>query len=228
MSVELDLDPVAVRVLGSLVEKGRTTPDNYPLTLNALVAACNQASNRDPVMALDEDAVARALDDLRRRGLVRPVQRSDSRTTRYGHLAYEALNQDEAELAAMCVLMLRGPQTAGEIHTRTGRLFEYDDLAHVERVLHLLTLRQPSALVTRLPRRPGQKEVRYAHLLSGEVAAQAAEAALTASPIPAPPDAARVASPDGRVEALEREMRALREELSELKARFEAFRKEFQ
>src|SRR5215212_6758138 len=150
------LTSTEARVLASLVEKQLTTPEYYPLTLNALTAACNQTSNRDPVMALEEDAVTRGLDALRRRPkpMVRDTQRHDARVTRYMHLAREALDLDDAELAAMCVLMLRGPQTVGEIHTRSGRMFAFDDLAHVERVLELLTLRQPEALVARLPRRP--------------------------------------------------------------------------
>jgi uncharacterized protein YceH (UPF0502 family) len=211
-------------VLGSLLEKEVTTPDSYPLTLNALVAACNQTSNREPVMALDDDAVSRALDELRRRSLVRAVQHSGSRTTRYSQLTAQAMNLDAAERAVMCVLMLRGPQTVGEIKGRTERLFIFDDLAHLEQTLELLSLRQPEPLVTKLPRRPGQKEVRWAHLLAGEVV----EAADAADAPDAPRAESRREGRDGRVEALEQSVEALRAELAELRAQFEAFRREFQ
>lgn len=211
------LDAVGVRVLGSLLEKESTTPDNYPLTLNALVAACNQTSNRDPVMALDEATVSASLADLSRRSLAREVHRSDSRAKRYRHLVSETMKLHPAESAVMCVLMLRGAQTAGEIRSRTARLFEFRDLPHVDVTLQaLMTL--PAPLVAQLPRRPGQKEVRYAHLLSGEPAAE------TAEPGPASPDPVR----GDRVEALEEEVASLRDEMSELRAQFEEFRRQFQ
>src|SRR5688572_5229503 len=161
------LSDVDVRVIGSLIEKEITTPDNYPLTLNALVTACNQTSNRDPVLTLDEATVAKSLEELARQSLVREVHRSDSRAKRYRHLLSESLHLHAGEIAVMSVLMLRGPQTVGEIRTRTARLFDFVDLTHVEVTLQaLITLSTP--LVVQLPRRPGQKEVRYAHLLSGE------------------------------------------------------------
>lgn len=211
------LDAVAVRVLGSLIEKEITTPDNYPLTLNSLVAACNQTSNRDSLLALDEATVSRSLEDLRRRSLVRAVQRSDSRVMRYRHLLLESLNLSAAETAALSVIMLRGSQTVGEIKTRTARLYEFADLAQVENTLDALIAREPFALVARLPRRPGQKEVRFAHLLSGEPAADVAEPVAPAgSPEPS------------RVEVLEQSIDALRAEVAELRARFDEFRREFQ
>lgn len=210
------LDVVAVRVLGSLIEKEITTPDNYPLTLNALVAACNQTSNRDPVLALDEASVSKSLDELSQRALVRGVHRNDSRARRYRHLMAESMNLHPAETAVLCVLMLRGAQTAGEIRTRTWRLFEFVDLTHVDVTLQaLMTL--PTPLIVQLPRRPGQKEVRYAHLLAGEPDAETTE----------PGPAVHVVQAD-RVEALEHEVDALRAELAELRARFEEFRREFQ
>ncbi|HSL68879.1 MAG TPA: YceH family protein [Longimicrobiales bacterium] len=210
------LDAVGVRVLGSLIEKEITTPDYYPLTLNALVTACNQTSNRDPVLTLDEATVARSLEDLARRSLVRGVHRSDSRAKRYRQALSESLHLHPAETAAMCVLMLRGAQTTGEIRTRTARLFEFVDLKHVEVTLQaLMTL--PTPLVGQLPRRPGQKEVRYAHLLSGEPSAETTELA----------PAVDVVEPD-RVEALEQAVDALRAELAELRTRFEEFRRQFQ
>jgi uncharacterized protein len=210
------LDPVSVRVLGSLVEKESTTPDNYPLTLNALVGACNQTSNRDPVLALDDATVAQAIAELSRRSLVREVYRSDSRAKRYRHLMAETMKLHAAESAVLCVLMLRGAQTTGEIRTRTGRLFEFRDLAHVDVTLQaLMTLTEP--LVAQLPRRPGQKEVRYAHLLSGEPQPEATEAAVAADPVES-----------DRITPLEQEVASLRAEVTSLREQFEEFRRQFQ
>lgn len=209
------LDAVAVRVLGSLMEKEVATPKNYPLTLNALVAACNQTSNRDPVLALDEAAVSESLKELSRRSLAREVHRSDSRTKRYRQSMSESKNLHPAESAILCVLLLRGAQTTGEIRSRTTRLFEFRDLEHVEVTLHaLMTLATP--LVVQLPRQTGQKEARYAHLLSGEPEAESAEPASVA---PSKPD---------RVEVLEQTVESLRREIAELRTQFEEFKREFQ
>jgi uncharacterized protein YceH (UPF0502 family) len=210
------LDAVAVRILGSLIEKEATTPDNYPLTLNSLTAACNQTSNREPVMQVDETTVMSGLDELARRTLARGVQRSDSRVMRYRHLLVDTLHLHEPELAVMCVLLLRGAQTSGEIRTRTTRLFEFRDVPHVEVTLQSLTTFDPP-LVAQLSRRPGQKEVRYAHLLSGE-------------PQVDDRDDAPVEQPRGssRIEALEQTVTALREELAQLRAQFDEFRRQFQ
>lgn len=209
------LDAAQVRVIGALIEKEITTPDNYPLTLNSLVSACNQTSNREPIMALTDDDVMHAVEELRKHSLVRAVQRSDSRTTRYRHLMMEGMGLDGAERAVMCVLMLRGAQTAGELNTRTARLHQFADLETLERTLELLTLRNPP-IVARLARRPGQKEVRYAHLLSGEPAAEAAESVTLAD------------LPPSRIEMLEQSVEALRAEIAELRGQFDEFRKEFQ
>ena len=209
------LDAVDVRVLGSLIEKEFTTPDTYPLTLNALTAACNQTTNREPVMTLDESTVSRSIDDLTRRGLVREVHRSDSRAKRWRQTLSEKLSLHQAETAVMCVLMLRGPQTTGEIKTRATRLFNFNDLAQVDITLRaLMDLSTPLAI--ELPRQPGQKEVRFAHLLAGEPD-------ITAIPQTEPPTAK-----SNRIDALEAEMAALRSEMAELKARFDEFRREFQ
>jgi hypothetical protein len=209
------LDAAVVRVLGSLAEKAITTPDHYPLTLNALTAACNQTSNRDPVLALDEATVLKSLEELRRRSLVNEVYRSDSRARRYRHLLAESLKLHPAEIALLCVLMLRGPQTAGEIRTRTTRLFQFEDLERLDITLQaLLALAEP--LVAQLPRRPGQKEVRYAHLLAGQPLADSADR----------PEA-EVPPESDRVGALEHDVASLRVELAELRAQFEQFRREF-
>jgi uncharacterized protein YceH (UPF0502 family) len=217
------LDTIGVRVLGSLIEKEITTPDNYPLTLNALVAACNQSSNRDPVLNLDEATVAKSLDDLARRSLARQVHRSDSRAKRYRQTMSETLNLHPAETATLCVLMLRGPQTTGEIRTRSARLFEFIDLKHVDVTLQaLMTL--PTPLVVQLERRPGQKEVRFAHLLSGEPQLDASES----GPAPDNREPDRIDREPDRIAALEQSVDALRAELAELQSRFEEFRREFQ
>jgi uncharacterized protein len=219
MTLDSPLDAIAVRILGSLIEKQITTPANYPLTLNALTTACNQTSNRDPVMTLEEAAVLDSLEDLSGRMLVRAVYRSDSRAKRYRHLVPETLKLHEAETAVMCVLMLRGAQTVGEIRTRTARLFEFRDLAHVDLTLQtLMTL--PVPLVAQLPRQPGQKEVRYAHLLAGE---PEMDAPATLGPA-AQPEAAE----PGRLEMLEQEVASLRSELTELRAVLEEFRRQFE
>jgi uncharacterized protein YceH (UPF0502 family) len=215
VSFDSPLDPAAVRVIGALIEKEITTPDNYPLTLNALVSACNQTSNREPVMTLTDDDVMHSIEDLRKRSLVRAVQRADSRTTRYRHLMSEGMGLDAGEIALMCVLMLRGPQTAGELNTRTARLHQFASIESIERALELLTLRNPP-IVVRLPRRPGQKEVRFAHLLSGEPSTEMSEIVTQGEPAPS------------RIAALEQTVESLRAELGDLRATFEEFRRQFQ
>jgi uncharacterized protein YceH (UPF0502 family) len=216
------LDDVGVRILGALIEKKFTTPDNYPLTLNALTAACNQTTNRDPVMELDEAAGKRSLDELARRSLVRGVHRGDSRAMRYREELSETLHLHQPELAALCVLLLRGPQTPGEIRTRSARMFEFSEPRHVEVTLEsLITLSAP--LVTLLPRRPGQKEARYTHLLAGAPqldTTDEVEAAASATP--------RAPSSGDRIEALERDVEALRAEVAELRAQLEGFRRQFE
>ena len=235
------LSAVDVRVIGSLIEKEVTTPDNYPLTLNALVAACNQSSNRDPVLSLEEPAVKSSLDDLARRALVGAVHKSDSRVLRYRQRFSETLKLHPAETAIMCVLMLRGPQTTGEIRTRTARLHEFRDLQHVDVTLQsLMTLTTP--LVVQLPRRPGQKEVRYAHLLSGEPVDESREVVreevvrespldlLREAPRTTPGHVSNAPGPldNDRIAALEQTVESLRAELTELRAQLEEFRREFQ
>jgi uncharacterized protein YceH (UPF0502 family) len=212
------LTDVDVRVLGSLIEKEITTPDHYPLSLNALTNACNQVSNRDPVMQLDEPAVKAAVDRLRKYSLVRSIQRADSRVMKYLHLATDAMNLDRPMLAVMCVLMLRGPQTIGEIRTRTNRLFDFQSLEEVEATLNALMARAPAPFATRLPRQPGQKEARFAHLLSGEVTYEA-------PPVPAPADAR--SEPD-RLGALETAVEELRNELADVRTQLAEFRRQFE
>ena len=213
------LNEVEVRVLGSLIEKELTTPDNYPLSLNALTNACNQTSNRDPIALYEESTVARAIETLRVRSLVRTVQQSGSRVSKYRHLMNETLGLVTRQTALLCVLMLRGPQTLGELKTRTERLAGFDSLDEVEGVLDQLIARQPSALVSRLERRPGQKEARFAHLLSGEVAFDARDQ--EAEPVE---ERSRL----DRVGALEAALDELRKEVADLQKQFDAFRKQFE
>ena len=160
--MDLSLDADEVRVLGSLLEKEITTPEYYPLSLNALLNACNQKSNRDPVVHFDEDTIERLLSVLRDKGWSLNITGAGSRVPKYGHRLAEKLNLGRRELAVLCELMLRGPQTLGELRTRAERMHPFDDLAEVESVLD----RMPE-LVTKLPRRLGEKEARYSHLLSG-------------------------------------------------------------
>lgn len=215
------LTHVEVRILGALAEKAVTTPDNYPLSLSALTAACNQTTNRDPVMQLDDDTVNEAIVTLRRRSFLRAIQPAGSRVTKYQHLLADALDLDAREIALLGVLMLRGPQTPGELHTRTARLAEFADSADMESVLERLITRDPLPLVTRLPKRAGQKEVRYAHLLAGEVRAHDDASGETAPPV-------RGATSGGdRVDELLREIGTLRAEVADLRAQFNAFREEF-
>jgi hypothetical protein len=224
--VELPLDDVEIRVLGSLIEKEHTTPDNYPLSLHALATACSQTSNRERVMALEEPIVAAAVDRLRRRSLVRAHVRSGARVTTYSHLVAETLGLVRHQLALLCVLMLRGAQTTGELRTRAQRLYPFADLDDVEAALDGLIAREPAPLVVRLPRRPGQKEVRYTHLLGGDAAAHVAVTAAVVEEDGA--ELARVAPAAGdRVATLEAAVAQLRQELAELRSEFAAFRRQF-
>ena len=214
-----DLTAVELRVLGSLIEKAMTTPDYYPLSLNALTNACNQTSNREPVVHYDEPTVAHAIETLRVRSLVRAVQQSGSRVTKYRHLLSEALGLSARYTALLGVLMLRGPQTLAELRTRASRLENFDSLEEVESALNGMMERDPSPLVVPLPRRPGQKEVRYAHLLAGEVTQDALE--------PTPPSAGSEPDVD-RVGLLEESVSQLRKEVADLRTQLEAFRKQFE
>ena len=161
------LSEIETRVLGSLVEKELTTPDYYPLSLNALVNACNQKSNRDPAMSLNEDAVRQALRSLEKEGLAGPADGMDNRVTKFEHRLQEAFNFDRREIAILCELLIRGPQTPGELRSRAERMYQFDDLAQVQSTLQRLSQREPP-LVKILPRQPGTKEARYAQLLSGD------------------------------------------------------------
>ncbi len=211
---EIVLDAVEARVVGALVEKAVVTPDYYPLSLNALVNACNQTSNRDPVTTYDEATVTRALESLRAQKLVFVFEGAANRVAKYGHRFAETLGLAAPEVAVLCVLLLRGPQTPGEIRGRTGRLHDFATLGEVETTLQALAERTPRPLVLRLPRQAGFKESRHAHLLSGSPATVAVEPAAVNGPAAGPPRAVH----DDRLDRLEREVASLRRELDELKA----------
>ena len=218
------LNETEVRVIGSLIEKQVTTPEYYPLTLKALTNACNQTSNRDPVVSYDEKRVAQALESLREKNLAYVFYGSDSRVPKYKQMMSDIFRLTPQELAVMCVLLLRGSQTIGEIRGRTNRLYEFSDLSEVEATLESLIARDDPPLVARLPRAAGQKEARYAHLLSGEVVVPAQP---PASPR-AEPVMQEVRAENEKVSRLEAEVEALRREVAELRQQFDDFRKQFE
>ncbi len=212
---KVELDASEVRVLGCLVEKELSTPDYYPMTLNSLTTACNQKTNREPVVEYDESDVVDALDGLQRKRLVGNASSSHGRAAKYRHALAEAMDLSTPQLAVIASLMLRGPETVGELRGRTSRLHEFDSLEDVEAVLNKLAQREPP-LVTQRPRRPGQKEARYAHLFAGEPAID-----------PTP----RTGAEDGlesRVAELEERVELLRVHLDEYIDAFETFRRQFE
>ncbi|MFY9556023.1 MAG: YceH family protein [Blastocatellia bacterium] len=219
--MEQKLSPVEVRVLGSLIEKEVTTPEYYPLSLNALTNACNQTTNRDPVVSFDEKTVARALESLREKKLVWMVT-GVGRVPKYEHRFAEAFKLAEQELAVLCVLMLRGPQTVGEIRGRSGRLYEFKELEEVEMTLQSQINADPP-LIAKLARQPGTKESRYAHLLAGEVHLEEREIAPRLEPA-----TLEVLQENERLARLEEEVSQVRGELAELKQQFLEFKRQFE
>jgi uncharacterized protein YceH (UPF0502 family) len=211
---------VETRVLGVLVEKEITTPAYYPLSLNALTNACNQKSNRDPVMNLDEDSVRSALRALHDNSLARSVSAADSRVTKYEHRLQETFNFDRREAAIFCELLLRGPQTPGELRSRAERMHHFDDLSEVQSALQRLMTREPS-LVKVLARQPGTKESRYIHLLCGDL-----EPVRSAVAHEAPTGATRENT--DKLSSLESEVAELRKEIADLQQQFATFRKQFE
>ncbi|MCY7348987.1 MAG: YceH family protein [Pyrinomonadaceae bacterium] len=210
------LSIVEARILGALIEKQLTTPEYYPLTLNALVAACNQKTNREPVVFFTEEIVEKSLEGLRDRNLAYVFYGSTSRVPKYKHVLPQFYEIDEPETALICVLLLRGAQTLGELRERTGRLYEFSGLGEVSDTLDNLAKRD-EPLVIKLERQPGQKEVRYAHLLSGEVQ----------------PPSPRISAPNNpadndRLTQIEQEIETLRAELTAFRQTFEDFKKQFE
>jgi hypothetical protein len=216
--VDLLLSDLEVRVLGALIEKEITTPDYYPLSLNALTNACNQKSNRDPVMALDEGTVREALDALSRKWLAGHSSSAESRVPKYEHRAQEVFNFDRRQTALLCELMLRGPQTLGELRAHADRMFRFDDLETLELTLQKLIEREPP-LVKKLPRLPGTKEPRYAQLLAGEK---------TEWTTFVEPEAATLAPADDRIPRLEAELASVKQQLADLQQQFADFKKQFE
>ncbi|HMO79960.1 MAG TPA: YceH family protein [Pyrinomonadaceae bacterium] len=212
------INEIEARVLGSLVEKQLTTPEYYPLTLNALTAACNQKSNRDPVMSLGETEILAAIDSLRDKNLVYLYYGSSSRAVKYKHMLPKVLELDEPAVAVMTLLLLRGAQTVGELRGRSDRLFEFGSLPEVQETLDTLADRD-EPLVVRLERQPGQKESRYAHLLSGP-----------AEPTPVVREQVQTSAAvsGNKIEDLEKEIARLSDEVSELRSQFNEFQKQFE
>ncbi len=219
--MDIHLSPYEARVIGSLMEKEITTPDHYPLSLNALVNACNQKSNRDPVLELDEAAVQETLDGLAKKHLVSGKSGFGSRVTKYHHrfcnTEFGSLRFSPQEFGIVCVLLLRGPQTPGELRARTQRLCEFADVHQVEAILEGLMEREDGPFVTRLPREPGRREARYAHLFSGQVmvpeTSRAPEPVVDhTTPVP------------GRLERLEHQVEAIRAEIERLRRDLDALR----
>ncbi len=216
----MNLTEVETRVLGSLIEKDTTTPDYYPLSLNALVNACNQKNNRDPVMTLDEETVRRALSTLQEKRLAGPASGADSRVTKFEQRLQEVFNFDRREIAIVCVLLLRGPQTPGELRSRTDRMYHFEALDDIVSTLDRLAQREPP-LARVLPRQPGTKESRYTHLFSGEVP----EAAVGQA---AAPPSDRHSSVGDRLMTLEEEVARLRQEVADVQQQLAAFRRQFE
>ncbi|HXM96103.1 MAG TPA: YceH family protein [Candidatus Dormibacteraeota bacterium] len=214
------LNAAEVRVLGSLVEKEITTPEYYPLSLHALINACNQKSNRDPLMNLDENEVREALRALNDQALARSSNSSESRVSKYEHRLQEVFNFNRHEMAILCVLLLRGPQTSGELRGRAERMHRFDDLSEVQSTLQHLMKREPP-VVKILPRQPGTKEARYAHLLSGNPEPFQQQSSPKAA-------ATHNLEDHERIARLENDLRGLQEEVSDLKQQLLDFRKQFQ
>lgn len=220
--MSLELNPLETRVIGCLIEKRITSPDQYPLSLNALTNAVNQKSNRDPVLSVDESAVQEVVDGLRRQHLIGERTGFGSRVPKYAQLFCNnqlgGLQYSEQELAVMCELMLRGPQTPGELRQRAGRLATFDSVAEVEAVLQGLQTRDDGPFVARLPRQPGRRDSRFAHLLSGAV--EAADESEPYEPSATPAGTGSRSTRD-RLDQLEQQVAELRQELDQLKALLE-------
>ncbi|MEW5803297.1 MAG: YceH family protein [bacterium] len=224
--MEIVLTSVEARVLGSLIEKEITTPDYYPLTLNALLSACNQKSNREPVMNLNENAVLHALDSLIQKHLVWQRSTAEGRVPKFLHEMNSKFDFTPAEIGVLCILLLRGPQTPGEIRSRTGRLYEFKDLTETEATLQKLADREDGPFVVKLPRQEGCRENRYAHLFCGEVNAdQEAPSRKPGAYGALPPE---IPAANERIAELEQKVAGLRMELDELKQTFTEFKRQFE
>jgi hypothetical protein len=216
--MDIRLTETEARVLGALIEKEITTPDYYPLSLNALVNACNQKNNRDPVMSLTEGDVRSALDGLQSRRLAGPARGADSRVTKYEHRIQEVFNFTRPETAVLCILLLRGPQTPGELRGRSERMFQFEHLDDVQSALQRLMEREPP-LAAVLPRQPGTKESRYMHLFCGDVEQQPVQESRSVSHTSS--DGQRIAQLEEEVGRLGSELQAMKEQLAQFRKQFE-------
>ena len=222
-SPDLHLTETEVRVLGSLIEKDITTPDYYPLSLNALVNACNQKNNRDPVMTLNEDAVREALDSLQAKRLAGPAGGADSRVSKYEHRLQEVFNFDRREMALVCVLLLRGPQTPGELRGRGERMYRFETLDDVQSTLQKLIDRNLARVLTR---QPGTKESRYMHLFSGDIAMESEN--LQSAPARTTSNSALSGSDtDPKIQELQSEIVTLKQQVAELRRALDEFKRQF-
>lgn len=220
--MNITLNEVEARVLGCLIEKEKTTPDYYPLTLNALTNACNQKSNRNPLVSLEETAVVRGLESLQQKGLTEKIIKADSRVPKYQHLFGSRLDVTPREAAVLCELMLRGPQTVGEIRGRADRMYKFRDIHEVEEIVTGLMEREPP-FVIKLPRQAGQKERRFAHLLSGEPEIQETEKRVSDEVA-----TIQVRSENQRIQKLEEGLAVLRKEFDNLKKAFNNLKSQFE
>jgi len=220
--MDILLNDIEVRILGCLIEKGITTPDYYPLTLNALTAACNQKSNRNPVVSYEDITVVRGLDSLREKGLAEKIYKADSRVPKYQHSFPQKFNISSDYVAVLCELMLRGPQTVGEIRNRVDRMYNFEGLQEVEDVLSRLIEKEPP-MVIKLPRQAGRKEPRFAHLLSGMPEIKDEEPSISEEAA-----TLRVRADNERVAKLEYEITTLRSEFNKLKEEFISLKSQFE
>ena len=214
------LNDIELRILGSLIEKERTTPDYYPMTLNALINACNQKSNRDPVVSFDESTVARVLDELQKKRLAEKIYKADSRVPKYEHNFKKVFDVSDSELAVMCELMLRGAQTIGEIRNRAERMHKFEGIQEVDTILKGLMGRQ-EPLAVKLPRQTGHKEGRFMHLLSGKPVIPEAGPGIFSCETPAPDENERITKLENDLSLLHREMDELRQDFIGLKSQLE-------
>lgn len=222
--MQYELNNVEIRILGCLIEKQFTTPDTYPLTLNSLTLACNQRSNRDPILEIEEQIVLRSLDSLRDKKLIEMVSMAGSRVMKYRHQADRAFELAPPSLAVLCELLVRGPQTAGELRGRVMRMLPFESIQAVEQALGMLTARSPEPLAVLLPRQPGRKEPRYAHLLSGVINVDELANSLATSP---GPEKARITvqAENERMDKIEAEIASLRQDLATLQSQIAELRK---
>ena len=221
--MDIVLNEYELRVIGTLVEKQIATPDYYPLSLNALTNGCNQKNHRDPVVTYEESTVSRAIDGLKEKNLAYVFHGAEARVPKYGHIFPKAFDLNEAEVALICVLILRGPQTPGELRSRTSHLHNFEQLSDVENSLQALAMRE-LPLVVKLARLPGARESRYAQLLGGPVSVDD----VVVSPRAAEPHSPPPPADDGRLAALEEEIKSLRRGLEELKQEFATFKRQFE